>query len=227
MSDLIPLCISAFIVGIFHALEPGHCKAAMVGALLTSKHPYLDPIRLGLASAFGHMLGIVCFAYLSFIFAHEILEEGVLPKVENIIGIVIISIGLYMFYLITKKRHDSKCSCYCQHHHHEHSNDYFLPGVGFLIGLVPCPTVLALSLSAVNVKTHLGVAALSASFGIGVAISLIVLGVIVVQSSKALAELPIFQRVSKFSAYIPPIIFILIGIVMLSHFTSEHIHHVH
>lgn len=214
MNGILAFYTAAFVVGIFHTLAPGHCKTAMAGALLASKHPWLDPIRLAIASALGHIIGLFLFALLSASIAHEISEH-----LEMAVSIIIFLIGLVMLIsAIHSDKHGEHCCC--EKHHHR--SDYALPSVGFLIGIIPCPSVIALTVNAVNLKSSWQIFIYACSFGLGVALSLMSVGFIVTLSSKKLAECKIFQRLSNWSVYIPPCIFILIGLIM---FFAEHHHH--
>lgn len=215
MNTILTFCIEAFIVGIFHTLAPGHCKTAMAGALLTSKHPWLDPLRLSVASALGHIIGLFVCALLSASIAHEIFEH-----LEIAVSVVIFLIGLFMLLsAIHSDKHGEHCCC--EKHHHR--SDYALPSVGFLIGIIPCPSVIALTVNAVTLNSAWQIFIYACSFGLGVALSLMSVGLIVTLSSKKIAECNLFQRLSNWSVYIPPCIFMLIGIAMfLTEFLGEH-----
>ena len=214
MNDILSFYITAFIVGIFHTLEPGHCKTAMAGALIASKHPWLDPLRLAVASALGHIIGLFTFAILSSSIAHEISEN-----LELAVGVIIFLIGLFMLIsAIHSDKHGEHCCC--EKHHHR--SDYALPGVGFLIGIIPCPSVIALTVNAVAIKSYWQIFIYACGFGLGVAISLLSVGLIVAIYSKKIGESKFFQKLSNWSIYIPPCIFILVGILMFVEHIAEH-----
>jgi ABC-type nickel/cobalt efflux system permease component RcnA len=59
MDGFLSLSLSAFGLGLLHALEPGHGKSLMVGSLVASERKWRDPIVLASSTAFGHMLGIL------------------------------------------------------------------------------------------------------------------------------------------------------------------------
>jgi len=232
MRELIPLLSFAFSLGVLHTLEPGHCKTAMAGALITSKHPWLDPIKVGIASALGHTTSIVIFALLVQVF-HEIFKHDMhkLSIIEFIIGLIIVAIGVFV--LISSLKGHHACCC-CSHHQHEHSIDNThnsnsaLPYVGFLMGLAPCPSVIQLSLASVGINGICDILFLAFAFSFGVALSFIAVGFLVTFTAKKIFDLKCFQRLSKFTVYLTPIIFIIMGIMMCTNtFTNEHLHHHH
>jgi nickel/cobalt exporter len=54
----------AFILGVLHALEPGHGRTAIVGYLIGQGGSWLPALALGLANALTHGAAIFFLAYL-------------------------------------------------------------------------------------------------------------------------------------------------------------------
>jgi len=219
MESFAAITVAAFVIGAAHALEPGHGKSAIMGALLGSKRPWRDPIYLGLATATGHTLGVLLFAYLTFFLAHLLAPDTMRLYIEGGIGTLLLMTGIFMFWSLWKKRdlshNPSTCSC-CSSKRAQ-SNNRILPGVGFLIGLVPCPSLMALSLSAVHADSFYSITLLAATFGLGVALTLASLGLVVTHMSGQLSRYSVFNWLSSKGHFIGPAVFMVVGLVLLSH----------
>ncbi|MEX0595521.1 MAG: sulfite exporter TauE/SafE family protein [Candidatus Paceibacterota bacterium] len=220
--ELLILSLTAFSVGFLHAVEPGHGKTAMVGVLLNSKNRWKDPISLSLGTASGHTLGVFIFANLSFYFAHSI-QADYLQKILEVSISILLIIGGSVGIIIARKntnRHqltNKSCSCCGSKSKKSIANKLFLPGAGFLIGLIPCPTAIALAVSSVGFSNQNQVFLLSLMFGLGVALTLGLIGLFVTHSSEKLEKLVIVKRLSKIANYISPAVFLIIGLMLLSH----------
>jgi nickel/cobalt exporter len=220
------LFTSAFVVGVFHAVEPGHGKTAMVGTLIASKRPWRDPIYLGLGTATGHALGVFIFAHLSFYFAHSMLDGFIRTSVELTVASLLLASGAFWIWRIRlTSQHSHNLATPCSCHHHFKVNDkknLFLPGLGFLIGLIPCPSAIALAVSAVSFSEPSQVFFLSLVFGLGVAITLSSIGIAITHGSGAFSKLAWFDKMSPYAVYIGPLVFCLMGLLLLAHAVTGH-----
>ncbi len=220
--DSISVLATAFLLGAAHAFEPGHGKSAMLGALLSSKRPWRDPIALGVGTAAGHTLGVLVFAYFSFFLAHGLMDGHIRELFEMGVGTLLVAIGiagLCMAVWSREKTRQGDCSC-CGSQKSDESK-HLLPGVGFLIGLIPCPTVIALALSSVGFTGHLSVLFLSVAFGLGVALALATLGVLVTHLAVRVTTLPRLQALTRIGVYIGPLSFVIVGSLLLLHTVSH------
>ncbi len=226
--ELLILSLTAFMVGSLHAVEPGHGKTAMAGLLFNSKNRWRDPISLSVGTASGHTLGVFIFANLSFYFAHTLKEHDVQKILEVSISLILITIGVAGFMLAKKKDSDSKsnhqqCSCCNPRKKKKISDKLFLSSVGFLIGLIPCPTAIALAVSSVGFSNQNQVLLLSLMFGLGVAVTLGGIGLLITHTSSKLSSFSPVKKFSKYGHYVSPLIFVIIGMILFSH-SVQHIH---
>jgi len=112
----ITIGLTAFGLGVLHALEPGHGKTLMAGTLVGSKHRWLDPIMLAVSTAVGHAIGIVFFVIVSFWIAHEFAAEELRHTVELVSGMVVLSVGAILSFktasaVLNKSTHKIGCAC--------------------------------------------------------------------------------------------------------------------
>jgi len=102
---------SAFLLGIFHALEPGHGKTAIIGYLIGQKGSWLPAFALGLANAVTHgtLIFVVAVLFKSGMSTLEVndSEEG-LHVFSQFAGLFIIVMSLWLFYKESKE-HDDCC----------------------------------------------------------------------------------------------------------------------
>jgi len=218
--ELTPAVFTAFTIGAVHALEPGHGKSAMVGALFGSKRPFKDPLTMGASTAIGHTLGVLIFASLSFLFAHNVAEGILRQALELSVSIGLISLGIKG--LLSSRKEETH-----EHHGHgccsKHQSAPNLKSVSFLIGLIPCPTVIILSMSAIAISNFSTLLTLAIAFGLGVAISLTSVGWLITASFSKLSV----NRVGTITKYAPTIsslAYCLAGCIVLFHLVSGHAH---
>ncbi len=106
------------------------------------------------------------------------------------------------------------------HHHHEHGHDHSheipeaitwrsLITLGISGGLVPCPDAIAILLVAIAINRILVGLALIISFSLGLAIVLIVIGLLMVNGSR------LFTRSDAFNRLTPVMPMVSAGIVLI------------
>lgn len=224
MTLLEPLSFTAFSLGLLHALEPGHGKTLMAGTLVGSSRKWLDPIAIGVSTAGGHAVGILVFVSASFFLAHEVAADEVRHMVELTMGAVVVIIALSLLVRVLKVRrrkgtalgivHDSCGSCGCS----GHISKVPLSVVGFLIGIVPCPSALAICLSATKAGSYWDAMFLSSLFALGVATTISALGMAITHSSGQITQYLIGSgRVARFMEILSPLIVLALGILMMFH----------
>lgn len=227
MKDLLALGVPAFLLGAAHALEPGHGKTFLVGALANTKRTWTAPVLLASSTAFGHMFGVVLFSALAFFVAHDVMESDARRSLEVAVGVFALSIGVTQLrraFHVTGE-HEKSCSC-CRGKQHDARSIGELRQlglVGLLIGLIPCPSALALAVSAAGFNSLSQTLTVAFIFGIGVASTLLIVGLLVTLSSKRLREFSGSSILSRYGGMIGPISTILVGILVLLH-SFEHPH---
>jgi ABC-type nickel/cobalt efflux system permease component RcnA len=218
------LWLTAFSLGLLHALEPGHGKTLMAGTLVGSQRKWLDPISIGVSTAGGHAIGMLAFVSASFFRAHEVAAEKFRHHVELAMGCAVVLISLTLITRVVRARyqrgadrgtsHHSGSSCGCR----AHQNKVPLSVVGFLIGIVPCPSAVAICLSATKVGSYTSAILLSGLFALGVAMTISILGVTITHSSGRITQyLMGSEKLSRFMELLSPTIVLILGILMIFH----------
>ncbi len=190
----------SLIYGIIHALGPGHGKTLVASYFLSNKHSYKKAFKMGYMISFIHALSalsITFFVYyiLTVIFSKTFHDTSIYMTKAS--GILIIAIGIYMFF----------------EHHKEHkeeinSNKSDL-AVAFGAGIVPCPGVMTVVLFSIMMgKIIVGViAAILMSIGMGLTIS--ISAILATAARKKSGE-----KVSNIFPYIGNSMIILLGIYL-------------
>lgn len=152
MIDSFPF-IAALIASIFHVITgPDHLAAVVPFAIESKKRAW----KIGLFWGIGHLLGMLLIGILFLIFRELIPVEKISEYSEQLVGLVLIFIGVWAFYKLFKqeKKHkhlhvhanDDLTIHKHEHQHHEHNNhmhhhqgikqsNFTSLSVGFLHGL--------------------------------------------------------------------------------------------
>tara|TARA_B110000037_G_scaffold219157_1_gene283714 strand:- start:110 stop:784 length:675 start_codon:yes stop_codon:yes gene_type:complete len=131
---------ATFILGLIHALEPGHGKTFIM-AFSIQKSNIKTFVSL-LASLFiTHFLMLGCVAYmLQFATSSESVKH-IIDQFKWLTPLLVISFGFYL--LIKHLRSIRKKQAHCCAHHHGDTNVKNATLTGILAGLLPCPTAIA------------------------------------------------------------------------------------
>ena len=135
-----------FILGMFHALEPGHGKTLILA--------YLSGGSIQTAGSLKIISGLILTHFILFSFIAFLLKAGgeSFPILELIGPILIICLGSYLFYRSMKEtRHEHEEDCDDPMHFHFNDTKFASPFVtGMVAGLIPCPSAIAVLLIAAN-----------------------------------------------------------------------------
>jgi nickel/cobalt exporter len=221
MNELVILGFPAFMLGAAHALEPGHGKTFILGTLVTTRRPWTAPLFLATATAFGHMVGVLLFATLSFWLAHDVFEQYARIWLEVGIGALAISIGALQMKRALRgvTTHPSECAC-CKvgaYRPDKENELQQLGGIGLLIGLIPCPSALALAFSTAGLESLTQTLLVAVVFGIGVASTLLVVGLAVTLFSSRIRDGKFFGRFTRLGGFVGPISTIVLGVAVVIH----------
>ena len=111
MSDSFPF-IAALIASILHVITgPDHLAAVIPFAIESKKKAW----KIGLFWGIGHLIGMLAIGILFLIFRELIPVESISNYSEQLVGIVLLVIGVWSFYKIFKEEKKHK-------HLHVHSN---------------------------------------------------------------------------------------------------------
>tara|TARA_Y100001970_G_scaffold267013_1_gene356419 strand:- start:1192 stop:1899 length:708 start_codon:yes stop_codon:yes gene_type:complete len=134
-----------FVLGMFHALEPGHGKTLILAYISGGSMRFFDTIQL--------ILGLIITHFLLFSLIAFLLQIGNqnFDNILNAIGpLLIILLGIYLFYRSVKEvRHEHDDECDEPMHFHFNQSKFSSPFItGAVAGLIPCPSAIAVLLIA-------------------------------------------------------------------------------
>lgn len=217
-------------LGALHSLEPGHGKGIITAYLVTTGAKVKDAVMIGLISAMAHTLSIVLLVISTSSALKVIMPQNLTYWIQLLSGVVVIYIGLDMIVKRFFPNNDTNNGC-CHHHigHHYQKDcnhdepislkkraslrNLFL--MGFFIGLVPCPSALAILLAAVSAdRIPLGLG-LVAAFSIGSALTMVTIGLLVVKASSTFKRLERGRVIDNLSMVSSLLILFLGAAVML------------
>ncbi|AIJ04887.1 high-affinity nickel-transporter [Methanocaldococcus bathoardescens] len=196
--------ITAFIIGMLHALEPGHGKNVLAAYILGTKTSLKDAILLGATITLSHTAIIFLLGILS-IYLLEGLNVNVVHDMMSIIGgSILIAVGIW----IVKN--------YFYPHKHKIDTKKGIIALGLSAGLVPCPAALAVLLLSISSGNLFDGLIYVAIFSIGLAVSLTGLAITFVKSKELIKKYVGSKKISKLPLISGGMI-ILIGLYTISH----------
>ncbi|MGY8808480.1 MAG: urease accessory protein UreH domain-containing protein [Fidelibacterota bacterium] len=133
-----------FVLGMFHALEPGHGKTLILAYMSGGSMRFSGAAQLISGLIFIHFL---LFSFLAFLFKAG---NDTFPILSTIGPSFIICLGLYLLYRALKEvRHEHDDNCDEPMHFHFNESKFSSPFVtGMVAGLIPCPSAVAVLLIA-------------------------------------------------------------------------------
>ena len=133
-----------FILGMFHALEPGHGKTLILAYLSGGSIRALGSIKL--------ISGLIMTHFALFSLIAFLLKEGGehFPFLEFLGPFLIILLGIYLLNISLKEvRHEDEHDCDDPMHFHFNDAKFASPFItGMVAGLIPCPSAIAVLLIA-------------------------------------------------------------------------------
>jgi ABC-type nickel/cobalt efflux system permease component RcnA len=185
----------AFVLGMAHALEPGHGKTLVASYLIGIKGTARDAVLLGLTVTFTHTVIIFVLALAVIAFGAAFPMEQVQHWLEIVSAALVFVMGLWLLRSRLRewkheREHARLHSLSLEHDHHHHGHSHELPtaqrltvkqlvSFGFSGGIVPCPAALAILILAVGMGKPVFGLATVAAFSIGLALALVGIGVAV------------------------------------------------
>ena len=133
-----------FILGMFHALEPGHGKTLIIAYMTGGSMRFYGAAQL--------ISGLILVHFLLFSLLAFLLKAGneSFPILTTIGPSFIICLGLYLLYRALKEvRHQHDDHCDEPMHFHFNESKFSSPFItGMVAGLIPCPSAIAVLLIA-------------------------------------------------------------------------------
>ncbi len=222
----------AFLLGAAHALSPGHGKTLVAAYLVGSKGTVRHALVLGGIVTTTHVLSVVVLGLIALWASESVVPERLTPWIALVAGGLVVAMGAWMLW----RRLRGPGHHHHDHHGHQHDHDHpdaeadhghhppsgevrwgELLGLGITGGLVPCPSATVVLLFAIYVgRIGLGLALIGA-FSLGLAASLVVVGVLVVRGRKLLERLsagPVTGRLARSLPLLSALAVCAVGLIM-------------
>ena len=118
---------SAILLGALHGLEPGHSKTMMAAFIIAIKGTIKQAVMLGLAATISHTAVVWLIAFGGMVISKRFTAQSAEPWLQLISAVIIISTAFWMFWrtwrgernwLENMHEHDH------EHHHHDHEDHH-------------------------------------------------------------------------------------------------------
>lgn len=219
----------AVVLGALHALEPGHAKSLMAGYIVAIRGTASQATVLGLSAAVGHTIVVWALATAGLALGEKYIVEQAEPWLTLLSGILIVLLALRMFFVLRRRAdhhhahsHGHSHSHDGQHHHDRHhapaagtETTGQIVWFGFTGGLMPCPSAIAVLLVCLQMKAFALGVAMVAAFSVGLAATLVALGVGVAWgSAKLISRWAGFERWAGRLPYVSAGFVLVLGIAI-------------
>jgi ABC-type nickel/cobalt efflux system permease component RcnA len=190
----------SIVLGGLHALTPGHGKTLVAAYLVGSRGTVGHAMALGGIVTFTHTASVIAIGLLALLASQFIVPNVLVPSLEILSGLLVVYLGLRLLWSRWRAYQDKEDHHHREHHHlhgdkhhHHHIPERVqvrdLLTLGISGGLVPCPEALGVMLIAIGLnRITLGLGMVVA-FSFGLAVILIIIGVMLVRSKSLLDRL--------------------------------------
>ncbi|MGH7807250.1 MAG: hypothetical protein ACRENT_04085, partial [Thermodesulfobacteriota bacterium] len=222
----------AFGLGAFHALSPGHGKTIVAAYLVGSRGTAGHALLLGVIVTLTHTIGVFALGFVTLFASKYILPEKLYPWLGFASGLIIVIIGMVLFFrrygilFGGSGEHDQSHShshshTYAHHHDHEHEHHHHheipekvtfgsLFALGVSGGIIPCPEALIVLLSAISLHRIGFGLALILAFSVGLALVLMGIGLTMVYARRFMER---FGGEGKITQWLPLVSSFVISIL--------------
>lgn len=174
--------LTAFFLGAIHALEPGHGKSAIAAYAVGYQGGFRHIFVLGLTTAVAHTATILVLALIVGAAVSSIAEDEARRYVEIGSAFLLLATGAWLWRrAVVNRRKTSDCAgeeCACRRKNAETSENgqrvsYGVVGLlGISTGILPCPTALAVLISAMTAGHFAGGIWTVCLFSTGIALTM-------------------------------------------------------
>lgn len=192
----------AILLGALHALEPGHSKSMMAAFIVATRGTAAQAALLGGSAAIGHTLVVWALAALGLYLGDKLILDKAEPWLILVSGLLIVGLAFRIWWLFRAQQHEHDDHHDHDHHdHHPHGEQGLshdeeharevrsrfagrkvtnldIAWFGLTGGLLPCPSAIAVLLICIQLKAFVLGFAMVAGFSIGLAITLISVGLL-------------------------------------------------
>jgi nickel/cobalt transporter (NicO) family protein len=226
----IPVAVIALLLaavfGAVHALLPGHGKTIMAAYLVGAGGRVRQAVQVGLAVALMHTASVLALG-LAVLGLTAYAPERAYPWLTLASGLVVLALGSYLVWSRGLRRRHSHRHMEGPHDHdgsHTHSHQgedrplsrKGLAGLALAGGILPSPTAMLVLLSTVHQhRVGFGLA-LIASFSLGLAGALVVVGCVALRARRAV-EHRLRGRVATLVPVVSAAVILAVGVVLVAH----------
>jgi nickel/cobalt transporter (NicO) family protein len=209
---------AAVLLGALHALEPGHSKSLMAAFIVAIRGTTAQAVLLGVSAAIGHTIIVWGLALLGLYLGDRLILEKAEPWLILISGVLIILLAARLLFSIHRTAdHHAHDHSHDHSHDHPHAQSHDdhqgdahaaahareiegrfagrqqvsageIAWFGFTGGLLPCPAAIAVLLVCLQLKAFALGMAMVAAFSIGLAITLVTIGIIAAWGTRRAAQ---------------------------------------
>lgn len=224
-------------IGALHALSPGHGKTIVAAYLVGTKGNVRDAVILGSTVTLTHVGSVIILGFVALFLSEYILPQQLYSWLGFASGGLITFIG---FWMLARQSlgwgNHGHSHDHPSHHHHEHESHYHghedhhhnhghthshlpkggvslysLIALGISGGMVPCPSALVVLLAAISLHRILLGLSLIFAFSLGLALVLIIVGILMVKSTGLIMKTRNGNRLLKILPAVSAIAIIVIG----------------
>ena len=201
----------AGVLGALHALTPGHGKTLVAAYLVGSRGTVRHAVLLGSTVTLTHTASVIVIGVLALFASQFVLPKVFVPVLEILSGLLVVLMGarlVWQRWIAFHNRRRQKGDLSHDHgqapahpYRHDHGDgrphSHLPPAPGLKLGsliamgvsggLVPCPEALGIMVIAIGLNRILLGLGLIVLFSMGLAVVLIIIGVLLVRS-RALVE---------------------------------------
>ena len=216
---------SIFFLGCFHALEPGHGKTFLLAYTVGQKLNFKKILVLTCSLLFSHLIILSIFAILFNVLLSGIadkilhnLSHWFVPSIILLFGIYIIARAVY------KRTHEHNNDCGHEHGKFPDSKIKNPLSVGFLTGLMPCASSLAVVAMTGANPNILSILCFISVYVLGIAVVLfLIVTMFSVAKNLFLAKIETIEKKINLDL-VSGCLILLVGMVYLSYNWGAHVH---
>jgi nickel/cobalt transporter (NicO) family protein len=252
----------SFLLGMLHALTPGHGKTIVAAYLVGTKGRWYHAMLLGLIVTIAHTGSVFLVGFITLFVSNSFFTPNTISLLEIFSGVIIILLGFTLLYRRfpalkeqlqykskTDEPYDTDGSAIesqnekikikqeikelSADHSHDPKQSGFVPRVsatentapavhwrslialGVSGGLVPCPDAIAILLVAMTIQRISFGLSMILTFSAGLAIVLIVIGLLIVQGKHLFKRLHFLDNIGIWMPSISAVIVLFIGILIV------------
>jgi len=234
----------AILLGALHGLEPGHSKTMMAAFIIAIRGTAWQAALLGFCAALSHTLIIWVLAGLALSYGSHWNVEQTEPYFLLISGLIVVGMAVWTIMRLREEHghHHHHHHGEGDHAHgHDHSHDdldaedaharahaaeiekrfvgrHVTTGqiviFGLTGGLMPCPAAVSILIVCLQLKEFSLGFGIVAAFSLGLALTMISVGVLASWGFKKLAEKSgSFSRIAAWAPYVSSFLLIILGLV--------------